>query len=48
MNKWREPITGCFLCMPQGKMVECDDEIWYQNLKKVVKESVERARDKVS
>jgi hypothetical protein len=48
IHKWREPITGCFNIDPQGPCVECDDEIWYQNLEKTVRESVERARDKVS
>jgi hypothetical protein len=41
IHKWREPIPGCFLCIPQGDMVECDDKLWYQNLKKTVRESVD-------
>jgi hypothetical protein len=48
IHKWREPIPGCFLCIPQGDMVECDDAEWYQNLEKTVRESVERERDKIS
>jgi hypothetical protein len=39
IHKWREPVPGCFLCIPQGDMVECDDAEWYQNLEKTVRES---------